>query len=415
MPFESRSPAFQILHTFFFFPAKINKEICFSLQTPEIGYLFVFDRDADYITPLLTQLTYEGALDDHFGIQAGVVEFPADVVGQESPRKVPLNSKDTIYDNIRNRHFAGVSNYLITRAREINSKKEQTQTMTTVQMRDFVANELRTLQQLQSTIGLHLKACESITKTMRQDFEMQLATEHGLITGASSAKKAKDFLRDCLARGLPLCTNLRLLCLYSLTHDGISRQEYEKLSSEVLTAHGYKHMITLHHLRQLGMLSVVDTTNSSTGGSGTSAPLQDRLAQVTSLLPKKGSGWRTAAKRLRLIPSPDKEIDLHNPNHMSYVFNGAYTPAIPKVVGDVLMGKGNQFLSENLKVLQGSSVISSPTDFQGGPRVALVVILGGITYTEVAAFRLLALTSNTRIILASTSTTTGVQLISSVT
>lgn len=383
-------------------------------QTPEIGSLFVFDREADYVTPLLTQLTYEGAVDDHFGIQAGVVEFPADVVDQDSPRKVPLNSKDTIYDNIRNRHFAGVTNYLITRAREINSKKEQTQTMTTVQMRDFVANELRTLQQLQSTIGLHLKSCESITKAMRQDFETQLATEHGLVTGACSAKKAKEFLQDCLARGLSLCTNLRLFCLYSLTQDGISRQEYEKLSSEVLTAHGYKHMITLHYLRQLGILSVADTASSNTGGSKSSAHIQERLTQVTSLLPKKGSGWRTAAKRLRLIPGADEQIDLHNPTHMSYVFNGAYTPAIPKLVGDVLTGKNVQFLSDNLKMLPGSSVVDVPLTGPTGPRVALVVILGGITYTEVAAFRLLALLCNTRIIIASTSTTTGLQLVSSV-
>ncbi|XP_045594661.1 vacuolar protein sorting-associated protein 33B isoform X2 [Procambarus clarkii] len=384
-------------------------------QTPEIGHLFIFDRDADYVTPLLTQLTYEGVLDEHFGIHAGVVEFPSDVVGQDSPRKVPLNSKDTIYDNIRNRHFAGVSSYLITRAREVKAKKDQAQNMTTGQIRDFVANELRTLQALQATLGLHLKACETITKSMRRDFETQLATEHGLVTRAGNSGKAMKFLNDCLARMLPLAANLRLLCLYSLTQDGISRQEYEKITSQVLTAHGHKHLVTLHYLRQLGLLAVADTSNVSTGSGVSNAPLQDRLAQVTSLLPKKGSGWRTAAKRFRLIPDADEPIDLHNPTHMSYVFNGAYTPAIPKVVGDALTGRGTQSLSDNLKVLPGTTaIITPPAGSATGPRVALVVVLGGITYAEVAAFRLLALTSATRIILASTNTATGAQLVLSV-
>ncbi|KAG7157717.1 Vacuolar protein sorting-associated protein 33B-like [Homarus americanus] len=385
------------------------------LQTPEIGHLFIFDRDADYVTPLLTQLTYEGVIDEHFGIKAGVVEFPTDVVGQDAPRKVPLNSKDTIYDNIRNRHFAGVSNYLITRAREVKAKKDQAQTMTTGQMRDFVANELRTLQALQTTLGLHLKACETITNSMPRDFETRLGTEHGLVTGAGNSGKARKYIKNCIARMLPLATNLRLLCLLTLTQDGITRREYEEFSSQVLMAHGYKHLVTLHHLRQLGILAVVDSPSVGGGGSGSTAPLQDRFAQVTSLLPKKGSGWRSAAKRLKLIPDADEPVDLHNPTHLSYVFNGAYTPAIPKVVGDALNGRGGQSLLDNLKVLPGSTVITSPSaGSPAGPRVALVVVLGGLTFAEVAAFRLLALTSATRIIVASTNTTTGAQLISSV-
>lgn len=41
----------------------------------------MFDRDADLVTPLLTQLTYEGSVDEHFDIQAGVTELPQHVAG----------------------------------------------------------------------------------------------------------------------------------------------------------------------------------------------------------------------------------------------------------------------------------------------------------------------------------------------
>ncbi|KAK7065500.1 putative STXBP unc-18 S1 [Halocaridina rubra] len=388
-----------------------------SHHTAEIGHLFVFDRDADYVTPLLSQVTYEGALDEYFGIHAGVVEFPVEVVGQDASRKVPLNSKDTIYDNIRNRHFAGVSSYLITRAREVKGKRDQAQNMTTAQMKDFVVNELRTLQALQKTLQLHLSACEEITRRMRRDFETQLQTEHGLVTGVISSGDAQNFLKDCIARMLPLASNLRLFCLYSVTQDGYSRRDFEAISTELLSAHGYKHLITLHNLRQLGLISYSDSTLNIVSGSGASSSgqLQERLAQVTSLLPKKGSGWRAACKRLRLIPNSDVPVDLHNPSHMCYVFNGAYTPAIPKIVGDVLQGQNNASLADTLKILPGTSVLCSPPSGSTViPRVALVLVLGGITFAEVAAFRLLALTSSTRILLASTNTTTGTDMISSV-
>ena len=386
---------------------------------PEISHLLVFDRDADYVTPLMTQLTYEGALDDHFGIQAGVVEFPGKVVGQDTPRKVPLNSKDTIYDNIRNKHFASVSNYLIMKLREVKAKKEQAQTMTASQMKEFVANELRTLQVSYDTLALHLRACESITKSVKQNFERQLTTEHGLVTGAGNAGEAREFLRNCLACMLPLTDNLRMLCLYSLTQDGLSHKEYKKLAAQVLAAHGHKHLITLSNLRQLNLLCSTESPTSSIGMNRDSSGsnLQGRLAQVTSLLPKRGQGWRVTAKRLRLIPDPDKTIDLRNPSEPSYVFNGAYTPVVAKVVGEALSVQGpfTQTLLDNLKVLPGTTTSQAPAPGSPvGPRVALVVMMGGITYTEVAALRLLAVTSGTRIIVASTSTINGDQLISAV-
>lgn len=397
----------------------MNNGLLSCFQIPEISHLFILDRDADYVTPLLTQLTYEGALDDRFGIQAGVVEFPGKVVGQDAPRKIALNSKDTIYDNIRNKHFASVSSYLIMKAKEVNAKKEQAQTMTASQIKDFVANELRTLQTLHATLALHLRACEFITESMRQDFETQLTTEHGLVTGVGNTGQAKKFLRDCLARMLPMTANLRLLCLYSLTQDGVSHKEYKELASQVLTAHGHKHLITLHNLRQLSLLCPSETPSSSAGVSrdNSSTNIQGRLAQVTSLLPRRGQGWRAAAKRLKLIPDPDKTVDLHNPSDPSYVFNGAYTPVLAKVVGEALSMKAAtpQTLLDSLKVLPGTTISRAPAPGSPvGPRAALVVVMGGLTYTEVAALRLLATTSGTRIIMASTSTTNGDQLISSV-
>ena len=38
-------------------------------MTPKIDNLIIIDRNVDFITPLMTQLTYEGLIDENFGIK----------------------------------------------------------------------------------------------------------------------------------------------------------------------------------------------------------------------------------------------------------------------------------------------------------------------------------------------------------
>ena len=37
--------------------------------SPKIDNLILIDRSVDMITPMMTQLTYEGLIDEHFGIK----------------------------------------------------------------------------------------------------------------------------------------------------------------------------------------------------------------------------------------------------------------------------------------------------------------------------------------------------------
>lgn len=371
----------------------------------------MFDREADFVTPLLSQLTYEGALDEHYGIRAGVVEFPKDVIGTDHPSKVPLNSRDTVFDNIRNRHFAGVASHLVRKARELQDRKQSTSSMTPSQMKEFVTNDLRTIQAIQKSLSLHISACEGITKNMRKDFDVQLTTEHGLVTGATSSSEAKSYIEDCVARQVPSKITLRLLCLYSITQNGLNKRDYESLSNQILKSHGYQHMLTLFKLKRMGLLVVEDT--------GEESAKEDKQKQVIrqmvlSIGNKKSNSWCVLSKKLKLIPDAEESIDLHNPTHTSYVFNGAYTPLIPHLISECL-SKGAGSIVDAVKLIPGASDISVPAD--GAtipiPKVAVVLILGGITFAEIAALRLLSVSLSTKMIIASTNTTTGTSLVSS--
>ncbi len=58
--------------------------------------MFCCISDIDYVTPLCTQVTYEGLLDDTFGISAGLIEFGPDVTGTDKSLKMLLTSQDMV-------------------------------------------------------------------------------------------------------------------------------------------------------------------------------------------------------------------------------------------------------------------------------------------------------------------------------
>ena len=102
-------------------------------HNPEIGHLIILDRDMDwYVIPskswlnlscrascLLSPLTYEGLLDETFGISCGTVEFPPDVTKTETPTKLQLSCKDKMFDKIRNKHFATIFSVLGVTAKQL--------------------------------------------------------------------------------------------------------------------------------------------------------------------------------------------------------------------------------------------------------------------------------------------------------
>ena len=75
-----------------------------SNQYLKLSLFFVLPSvDTRLLMCLIFQVTYEGLLDDIFGINCGAVEFGPEVTGTEKSVKTMLNSDDPIFSQIRNR------------------------------------------------------------------------------------------------------------------------------------------------------------------------------------------------------------------------------------------------------------------------------------------------------------------------
>jgi hypothetical protein len=115
-----------------------------------IDQFIIIDRNVDLVTPLCTELTYEGLIDETMGIKHCFVELDAALVnpapaaankGAASPqvsmppppppssmpakkKKYVLNSSDKLFSQLRDQNFAVVGGMLNKIAKRINENYE---------------------------------------------------------------------------------------------------------------------------------------------------------------------------------------------------------------------------------------------------------------------------------------------------
>ncbi|XP_059151428.1 vacuolar protein sorting-associated protein 33B-like [Physella acuta] len=365
-----------------------------------IGQLFIVDRDIDYVSPLCSPMTYEALLDETFGIECSMMNFTTDKDKKET--MLLLTSKDDIYSQIRDRHFSHVFAYLSGKAKELQALYSKKDSLATVgDMKNYVANELRVLKHQQKILELHISACETVMKTKgKYDFEEFIRTEQNLLEG-SDTRLSMTYIEECIHKQLSLILTLRLLCLLSLTQEGLSIKDYKSFKTQFLHSHGFEHAVTFFNLKKLGLLTEQETA-------------QTKFAA-------RKSNFKFFNRKFGLVPKLTEEMDLKNPSDVSYIFSGAYTPLPCKIVEQILtrdtligledVGRMCGGLHSDIKVKHRSLGKGAPAVTNPAMKVILVYFLGGCTFSEICALRFIAKSLGVRIIVATTAIVTANSLL----
>ncbi|XP_053472670.1 vacuolar protein sorting-associated protein 33B [Ictalurus furcatus] len=391
-------------------------------QQPEIGNVFLIDRDVDFVTPLCSQVVYEGLVDDIFRIKCGSVEFGPEVTSSDKSIKVMLNSQDKVFNEIRNEHFSNVFGFLSQKARSLQTAYDKRRGMDIKQMKTFVSEELKGLKQEHRLLSLHIGASESIMKKKtKQDFQELLKTEHSLLEDFE-VRECIGFIEEHINRQVSMIESLRLLCLLSLTENGLLPKDYRSLKAQYLQSYGIEHLLTFANLRQMGLLVEQQpgealTVVESKVGKLVNDKTVGKLTDAFSSLAKK-SNFRALSKKLMLIPKTGEEYDLRVPRDMAYIFSGAYVPLSCKLIEQVLERDGWTGLEEVTRLLNGHEFAvtggTSGTEARiktDPQRIILVMFLGGCTYSEMSALRFIGREKGYRFIVVTTAITNSSRLL----
>ena len=390
--------------------------------------LIIIDREVDFPTVLSSQLTYEGLLDEVFSITNNQTEVDSAMLGgapapptqQQSgtspaptaatKRKVQLDSSDKLYPTLRDVNFATVGPVLNRTARRLQSDQQNIhkQDQSISDLKSFV-KQLPSYQAEQASLKIHTSLAEEILKHTRSDiFTASLEVQQNLLAG-SDPSTIHENIDELIARAMPLKAVLRLLCLESCLSNGIRQRDLDNFKRHILHAYGFQHILTLSSLEKMGLLVPRESHR------GYLNPIAGAAGQTAT-------DWNTARKTLKLWVDDVQEED---PTDISYVFSG-YAPLSVRLVQSILQKSYLQSLAATKVTAATGAAPASGTGWKGyedilsrirgatvdvtqkgsdadasharkqlrgskeGPKTSFVFFLGGVTYAEIAALRLVS-------------------------
>ena len=221
----------------FEYMSRIKREMAFQEpdMAPQIDTIIILDRKVDLITPFLTQLTYEGLIDELFGIKNNSVKLPGDRfappesenLGQESTnegknafKQFVLSSNDELYADLRDKNFNAVGPTLSRKARAISTAFEERHGAKTVQEFKQFVDKLPQMQNLKQGVANHTTIAEMIKeKTDTSSFLEFLQVEQELVNN-QNIHKTLDFVEDAACQEVEMLRLLRVACLQCALSQG---------------------------------------------------------------------------------------------------------------------------------------------------------------------------------------------------
>ncbi|XP_022831603.1 vacuolar protein sorting-associated protein 33A [Spodoptera litura] len=345
-----------------------------------IDQLLLLDRAVDFTSVMATQLTYEGLIDEIYGIKSSTATFPGhkfvspDDANPEATarekKRIVLNSSEELFAEIRDCSFTSVGAALSKKARVIKTQLDERHKDKSVQeIKQFVSRLPQMLANKQS-LATHTGIAEYIKETTDTfEFHDMVQCEEDFLNCVDNEKTC-PYIEDLIAQKEPLTKVLRLICLQCVTGSGLKPKVLEYYKRELVQVYGLNTWLTLCNLEKCGLLR-----------------------------PQQGTRQYAVLRKTLHLTMDETEM---NAKKKSYLCN-KYTPLTVRLSEHIAKNKGWTGIQDVLGLLPGptvdelqtlqprmarrNSISSENSSSMENPRVILVFFIGGCTYQEISALR----------------------------
>eukprot|EP01053_Blabericola_migrator_P001203 Blabericola_migrator_1__1202@NODE_1308_length_4843_cov_167_627094_g880_i0_p1_GENE_NODE_1308_length_4843_cov_167_627094_g880_i0NODE_1308_length_4843_cov_167_627094_g880_i0_p1_ORF_typecomplete_len792_score186_26Sec1/PF00995_23/7_1e60_NODE_1308_length_4843_cov_167_627094_g880_i01042479 len=355
-----------------------------TLTNFNIKNVIVIDRKFDLISPFVTPFTYEGLVDLTWGINSNHVNIPAEVISEAHSNdiRLRLNDSDRIYLSLRDLPHVELGSALHSLAVEMQALFQ------TERRADWSVQELQTfMAELKKQCGDHKSLTHHIqvvtfliNKVIKHPvYYSILRVEDDIMSGATAPEDVTKILVGMLQRGYPLHDVVRLGILNSRMNK-IDSASTKLLLHSIVRAYGIMEGRLLSELENASVL---------------------RLAPPETQIPL--TDWDTLNKNFKCV-DVDHQKDTNGSKgvkDISFVHSG-YAPisvrliqllaeespkALDQMFDKLNVPDMNVTKSELWAPPSGGRIPVGITDAQEMAPVSLVIFIGGVTRSEMAAIR----------------------------
>lgn len=321
-----------------------------------IDGLVIVERGMDMATPMCSQLTYMGLLDEVFGVKSAHVEVDPALLNTSSTPQGPSSTStsttgivtpstsrplkkhrldpttDILYSQIRDLNFSTVGSVLHSFAKRLSTSYQDRHSAKTVsEMRAFVG-KLGGLQSEHTALRLHTALTEQLMGEANSDtFNRSLEIQQNIVAGVN-LNAQMTAIEDLIIMEAPVTVVLRLLCLLSTTSGGIKPKNLDSLKRDICQTYGYEHLTTLLNLERAGVLTKIRPPSavSAAAAASTASRFTGSLSGATNVGSSSGGvpAFERVRQPLRLI---NDEVSESDPTDVAYVYSG-YAPLSIRVV-----------------------------------------------------------------------------------
>ena len=347
----------------------------------ELLGLLAFDRSVDFITLMNTNYTFEGIIDDKFGISLGRIKVSEKLLKENLTKKPITNDKlisykltspyNPFYCSLRCMHYLDTIKY-ICKIREYyknisDKNKKMKDKMSLADLRN-ITNEVNFyVSKIKDSLIMNENIVNHITKALQDPNHVKYITKEQMLLAGDYPNNLHDYYDELLCEKKDFLKLIRLMIIESLTQNGI--KDYNKLRREILNIYGFQHIFLIRNLEILGWFKEKQILKN----------IKKNMITLT-------------------LNQINEKLDLINLNYSpinitdcSYVLGG-YCPLSLKIVEKAVEGKWHTII-DILKKLPGATIYPEDESEINNPQkdknIIFLVFIGGITYTEIEGIRYL--------------------------
>eukprot|EP00916_Digyalum_oweni_P000771 GHVL01001504.1.p1 GENE.GHVL01001504.1~~GHVL01001504.1.p1 ORF type:complete len:426 (+),score=92.72 GHVL01001504.1:664-1941(+) len=353
------------------------------IEVSQIDKIIIIDRRVDLMSILCTDFTYEGLLDNTFGIQNSYVKVDPAIVAnknREPVTVVPLNSNDKLFQEIRNLHIGILGPILHKKANDVHQMYKEKDSLTDISEMKLFMKKFKNLQAQHSTLTSHVNLASYINNKQKEEAYMKaLQIEDEIMLGSPSSS-VFNYIEELIDSNENPFQVLRLMCLISVVNNGLKQKQYYQLKKAIVQVYGGEWQMDLMHLATVGAL---------------------RCSESGKCL------WPAIMKGFNLhVPEEEAENDI------AFVFSG-YAPLTVRLVQmshstpqgwldcqdllNLLWGPAVAMTQKPSNAVEEKEVNYLRNEFtETDPQVVLVFFVGGVSFAEIAALRRLSKIENNK-------------------